>query len=141
MVARVQKKLDELRPEEILLVGDEYSPLLELQKLIEETFPYETQIATSVEAAEKFLSERNIRLIIANAEMKFVDGYEILALVAANEKFSAIPFTLTTDKKLFAQLSKISQPPPVEEESPHASRKKIASVVTSAIGYELDVRI
>ncbi|MBO4401717.1 MAG: response regulator [Selenomonadaceae bacterium] len=141
LVARVKKKLDELRPEEVLLIGEDYASLLELQKLIEETFPYETQIATSVETAEKFLSERNIRLIIANAEMKFVSGYEFLAMIAANEKFCAIPFTLTTDKKLFAHLSKIRQPPPVEEEPPHASKKKLANVVTSAIGYELDVRI
>lgn len=139
LVARVRKKLDEIRAEEILLIDSSEESLKSMQKIIEETFDYETQIATSAAAAEKILRERNIRLIIANAEMKFIEGYEILAMVAANEKFSAIPFTLTTDKKLFAQLSKISQPP--AEESLHPSKKKIANVVTSAIGYELDVRI
>ena len=137
LVTRVKKKLDEIRAEEILLIGDE-NFLKSMQKLIEENFSYETQIATSAETTEKILRERNIKLIIANAEMKFIDGYKILAMIAANEKFSAIPFTLTTDKKLFAQLSKINQPP--AEESPQFSKKKIASVVTSAIGYKLNLR-
>ena len=137
LVTRVKKKLDEIRAEEILLIGDE-NFLKSMQKLIEENFSYETQIATSAETTEKILRERNIKLIIANAEMKFIDGYKILAMIAANEKFSAIPFTLTTDKKLFAQLSKINQPP--AEESPQLSKKKIASVVTSAIGYKLNLR-
>lgn len=139
LVSRVKKKLEEILPEEILLIDGDEESLKSMQKLIEETFDYETQIATSAEAAEKILRDRNIKLIIANAEMKFVDGYEILTLLAAEEKFSAIPFTLTTDKKLFAQLAKINQPP--AEESPHASKKKLASVVTSAIGYKLNVRI
>lgn len=145
LVARVQKKLDKIHSEEILLLGEDEAELLETQSLIEENFPHEVITATSPAAAKEILRERDIKLVLASAEMKFITGFEILALLAAEEKFGAIPFALTSDKKLLELIAKI-KPAPVEETPPlplatHHEKKKIANVVTSAIGYELDVRI
>ena len=157
LIKRVEKKLAELHSQEILLLGDNESVLQKMRETIEENFPHEVLIATSVTAAEKILRETEIKLIIACAEMKFIDGFKFLALAASAEKYNSIPFALTTDDKLLETLDKINSPqpeesPPIVDEAPaeekksdtvvaHSEKKRIANVVTNLIGYELDVHI
>lgn len=148
LIARVQKELDKTLPEEILIVSGNEKELHEMQQLIEDSFSYAVFTADSAAAAEEILRRHDIKLVIASANMKFLEGFELLAFLAADEKFGAIPFALTSDKNLFALIAKV-KPSPVEKPEPaekaplatHAEKKKIANVVTSAIGYELDVRI
>ena len=158
LIKRVEKKLAEVHSEEILLLGDDEIILQAMKQLIEENFAHEALIATTIAAAEKILLEQEIKLIIANADMKFIDGFKFLALVAANEKLGAIPFALTTSDKLLEVVDKMNAPPidepkeklPPKPPSPkkipdtvvsQPEKKKIANVVTNLIGYELDVHV
>lgn len=76
--------------------------------------------------------------------MKFVDSFKIMKFISSEEKFSAIPFVLTTADKLLEVVEKINQPeveeiePPVEEiaepsaltiENPSAEEKTSESLV------------
>ena len=156
LVERVKKKLSEIHSEEILLLGDDESVLKSMQSVIEDNFPHETLIATSTAAAEKILRESEIKLIIACADMKFIDGLKFLAYLAEDESFDKIPFAVTTADKIVELIDKINLPE-VEEKSAveepevvgevaklvvtHAEKKKLAKVVPSFIGYELDVNV
>ena len=102
------------------------------------------------------MNEADIDLIIACADMKFIDGFRFLSLVASEEKFSDKPFAITTPDKIREFIDKLSSPgvieePPIEEkivEEPPAVMKiaesvivrpkksKIANVVTNLIGYQ-----
>lgn len=116
LVERVKKKLAEVHAEEILLLGDDEKKLQAMQKIIEENFSHETLTATSTSAAEKILHESDINLIIACADMKFVDGFKFLSLIASEEKFNCIPFTITTPEKIAELIEKINTPA-VEEKT------------------------
>ncbi len=179
LIERVSKKLAEEHSEEILLVGEDETELLAMRDLIEKNFPHEALIATSTAAAEEILNRQDINLIIACADMKFINGFKFLAFLA-DEKFNKIPFALTTSDKILELIDKINQPeaeePPevkevsaqieessveekiTEEKSPAvekppiveeiaespiilSEKKKLANVVTTLIGYELDVKI
>ncbi|MBQ3727404.1 MAG: response regulator [Selenomonadaceae bacterium] len=164
LIARVKKKLDEEIFKGILLLGDDEKILRAMQEVVEENFPYETLTATTAEAAEKILREAEINLIIACADMKFIDGFKFLALAAGDENFNHIPFAVTTPEKILELVEKmnapaveeepleISEPPAVEEPPPiveevaeavvvHEEKKKLAKVVTTFIGYKLDTKI
>ena len=91
LIKRVEVKLAEIHSEEILLLGDNEKILQEMRQIIEENFSHEVSIATSPATAEKILRDQKINLIIACADMKFVDGLKFLSLVAADENFGAIP--------------------------------------------------
>ena len=171
LVKRVEKKLSEIHSEEILLIGDDESELRGMKELIEENFPHEALMAANYNDAAKILRGMDFDLIIACADMKLVDGFKIMKFISSDEKFSAIPFAITTSDKLLEVVEKINQPAieeiepveekkpdesPVEEEKPsespivekipdlavtHSEKKKIANVVTNLIGYELDIHI
>ena len=169
LVKRVEKKLSEIHSEEILLIGDNEGELRGMKELIEENFDHEALTAATYSDATEILREVDFNLIIACADMKFIDGFKIMNLIASEERFSAVPFALTTADKLLEVVEKINQPeveeiePPVkeiseadapaienppieekiEEEPPvvHKEKKKIANVVTNLIGYELDIHI
>ena len=167
LVDRVKKILSEVHSEEILLLGDDEDKLQAMQSVIEDNFPHETLIATSTAAAEKILRESEIKLIIACADMKFIDGLKFLAYLAEDESFDKIPFAVTTADKIVELIDKINLPeveeesavedseaveppkveaPPIVEEVAklvvtHAEKKKLAKVVPSFIGYELDVNV
>lgn len=152
LIGRVEKKLAEQIPDNrVLLLGDDEKILQTMQTTIEENFPHEVLIATT---EEEILSAEGIDLIIALADMKFIDGVKILSLVAAEEKFKSIPFAITTPEKILELLEKINAPevdePPAIEEPPiieevaeavvvHEEKKKIANVVTNFIGYQLKI--
>ena len=172
LIARVEKKLaEEPLGAEILLVGDDENILQEMRQIIELNFNHEVSIAKSV---EEILSVGEADLIIACADMKFVDGVKILSLIASEEKFKVVPFALTTPEKLLELIEKLKpepveeppvEEPPVEEkvwskptepviekEPPiveevadsaviHKEKKKLANVITTLIGYDLDVKI
>ena len=147
LIKRVEKKLSEINSADILLIGDETTELLNMKKIIDENFPHEVRTAATFDEAAEILRDMNFDLIIASANMKFVDGFKILQFVASDEKFSAIPFALTTSDKLLEVLDKINAPqiekisetdkPPII----HGKKKKFANVVTNLIGYQLDLHI
>ena len=169
LITRVSKKLAEDKSEEVLLLGDDEKTLQAMQEVIEENFPHETIIATSIKVAEKILREQEIRLIIAQSDMKFIDGVKFLSLITSTEKLGAIPFAITTPDKILEVIDKINapaieEPPAIEEvieeisaeekaidEPPkadkvadkiiqHEEKKKLSKVVTNFIGYELDLK-
>ena len=123
LIKRVEKKFAEIHSEEILLIGDDESELRGMKELIEENFDHEALTAAIFAEATKILREREPNLIIACADMKFIDGFKILEFVGADEKFSAIPFALTTSEKLLSVINKINAPQ-VEEIEP--SKEEIA---------------
>ena len=110
LVKRVEKKLSEIHSEEILLIGDDESELRGMKELIEENFDHEALTAANFDEAKKILREMDFDLIIVCADMKFIDGFKILKLVGAEEKFSEIPFALTTSEKLLEVINKINAP-------------------------------
>lgn len=163
LVERINKKLAELAErEKILLLGDNEDTLQEMQTIIETNFNHTVSIAMS---AEEISEAGRITLLIACADMKFIDGLKILALVAEEEKFQSVPFALTTPDSLRELLEKMKAPP--EEKKPakapepkpaktsepkpvevigksavvHADKKKLGNVVTSILGYKLDRKI
>ena len=165
LVERVSKKLGELNaPEKVLIVDDDKTRLNSMRDLVEENFPYEVLIADSSAATTKILRDNNISLVIVGAAMKFIDGFEILNFMARDEKFGAIPFVVSDSSNLRGLLDKIKTAATVEETSPVESaqssekkevvpprevdnvvddrddKKKLANVVTTFIGYKLDVR-
>lgn len=185
LIKRVEKKLSEIHLEEVLIIGDDEEELRGMKEIIEENFPHEALTAANFDAATKILREMDFDLLIACADMKLVDGFKIMKFISSDEKFSAIPFAITTSDKLLEVVEKINQPEveeieslteeiaetdaptieklPVEEkasaeekiaddspslakkadDSPviHSDKKKIANVVTTLIGYELDIHI
>ena len=175
LIKRVEKKLSEIHSEEVLIIGDDEEELRGMKEIIEENFPHEALTAANFDAATKILREMDFDLVIACADMKLVDGFKIMKFISSDEKFSAIPFAITTSDKLLEVVEKINQPEveeieslteeiaetdaptieklPVEEkasaeekiadDSPviHSDKKKIANVVTTLIGYELDIHI
>ena len=185
LIKRVEKKLSEIHSEEVLIIGDDEEELRGMKEIIEENFPHEALTAANFDAATKILREIDFDLVIACADMKLVDGFKIMKFISSDEKFSAIPFAITTSCKLLEVVEKINQPEveeieslteeiaetdaptieklPVEEkafaeekvaddspslakkadDSPviHSDKKKIANVVTTLIGYELDIHI
>ena len=115
LVTRVEKKLAEEKPSaEILLIGDDAKALQGMKKIIEENFNHEALIAASYDDATKTLGDTEVNLIIACADMKFIDGFKILAFLAADKKFKAIPFAVTSSDKLLELIDKLN-PPEFEE--------------------------
>lgn len=110
LLARVEKKLAEIHSEEILLLGDDKDALTDMKKIIEENFPHEALIAANYSDAVKFLDETDFDLVIACADMKFIDGFKIMAYMARDNKFAKIPFALTTEDKLLEVVEKINLP-------------------------------
>jgi len=151
LIRRVDKKLSEVHSAEILLLGDDQTVLKGIKELIEENFEHEVLIANEIESAEKILKEQEIKLIIACADMKFINGFKFLKLVASDETLGAIPLTITTTEKLLEVIERINyiqveESPPIIEKIPAAvvsqsEKKKIAGVVTNLIGYDLDIHI
>ena len=151
LIRRVEKKLSEVHSEEILLLGDDQTVLQSMKKLIEENFEHEVLIANEIESAEKILNEQKIKLIIVCAEMKFINGFKFLKLLASDDRLEAIPLTITTTEKLLEVIerincSKIYKYSPIIEKIPAAvvsqsEKKKIVGVVTNLIGYDLDIHI
>jgi len=137
LISRVNKKFAELEPDEtILLLGTDIEELKSMQKLIEKIFDRESVIATNEAEAQKILNENKITLVVADAEIKFVDGFRILNFVSNESKLAEVPFTLTTSEKILELVEKINAPK-VEVNN----KNKLANVVTSLIGYELDVHV
>lgn len=158
LVGRVEKKLAEIHSEEILLIGDDEDTLQDMRELIEKKFSHEVLTAATYNDAVKILDSTGISLILACADMKFIDGFKVLAFVAESEKFDEIPFAVTTTDKLLEVLEKINpnfekpsdkktakKSPVIKEKSAsvedHSEQKKVANVVTNLIGYELDVHV
>lgn len=173
LITRVEKKLAEQNAKEeiILLLGDNEKKLQDMQNLVEEEFSIDGLTATSAAAAEKILHESTVSLIVACADMKFINGVQFLSLIASEEEFNSIPFAVTTTDKLVELIEKTSSPeieeepapPPVaeeksapssevekEEEKPavreevivsHEEKQKLAKVVTNFIGYSLDRKV
>lgn len=165
LVARVSKKLAEINSEEILLFGDDLETLKNMQAVIEENFPHEAIIAANLDDAIKILREQEINLVVTCADMKFIDGFKLLNFLAHEEKFSEVPFAVTTPEKLREVIDKLTPPDePAEVEKSaaepakpadkpaepartdefvtlHAEKKQVANVVTNLIGYELDLHV
>lgn len=125
LVARVNKKLAEDKSEEILLLGDNETTLKTMQKIIEENFPHETLIATTTARAEEILNGQDINLIVAHANMKFIDGVKFMSLITSSEKFSTIPFAITTSDKLLEVIDKINTPAVEETPAPKKVVKEV----------------
>ena len=119
LISRVTKKLAEVRMEEILLIGDDESVLLEMRNVIEKNFPQEALIATNYEDAVKILRNAPTELIISCADMKFTFAFKMLAFLSEEEEFSEIPFMKSTPDKILEMIDKIIQvrdeKPPVKE--------------------------
>ncbi|MBR5913343.1 MAG: response regulator [Selenomonadaceae bacterium] len=150
LINRVTKKFEELTPEQtVLLLGKNIDELHAIQDLIEKNFDYESWIALSKIDAQKILRKNQVTLMIADAEMKFVDGFKMLEFISEEEKLKNVPLALTTSKKITELLEKLKAPADeekiVEKISEHAVTPKdkngLAKVVTSLIGYELDVHV
>ena len=145
LVTRVNKKfaeLDELS-EKVLLLGTNTDELHAMQEVIEKNFDYEVLTADSPVNAKKILHDNNITLVIADANMKFIDGFQLLMFASNEKKLSGVPFVLTSSEKILELINKINAPA-VEKVAEsivvHKDKKNLARVVTNLIGYEVDVR-
>jgi CheY-like chemotaxis protein len=150
LIDRVSKKLEETEKilESILIIDGDENKLSILQEIMEENFTYKIFSTNSPEYAPRILSENNISLVIASAEMSFIEGFRLLNFMANDEKFDNVPFVLSTPENILETINKIKNPQPkktaeVENDSAivHSEKKKIANVVTNVIGYKLDKKI
>ena len=135
LVERVGKKIASENYSGILLYGDDEEILQEMREVIEKNFPHEALIATSIPKAQKILSESEIDLIIGCADMKFIRGFKFMSFLASNPAVDEIPFAVTTPDKLAELVEKINSQ--ADSKSTHEPKKKLASVVTTFIGYDL----
>ena len=143
LINRVSQKLAQERYSSVLLFGDDEEALQEMRVIIEENFPHEAIIATSIPKAQKILSETEIDLIIADASVKFLRGFKFMSFLASNAELDKIPFAITAVANLIDLVEKINLESPAEKisaEIPNsavvpAPKKKIANVVTTLIGY------
>ncbi|MBO4780237.1 MAG: response regulator [Selenomonadaceae bacterium] len=128
LVKRVSDKLAEADKltEHILAVGDDEKALNSVREFIEENFPHEVSIAANAEDAVKILAENNINLVVAMADMNFLDGFRVLNFMANNKKFAALPFVVTTQDKLaeiMDKITKVEETPPEVEEVPEVDEE------------------
>lgn len=146
LIERVTKKLEEtLSVETILLVDNDADNLDTMQKVLVEHFNHDVLTAKNAEDAVKILRGSEVTLIIAGADMNFLDGFKLLKFIADDKKFADVPFAVTTADKLRETLDKLADNEPVEEIDDTAvaveDKSRLANVVTTAIGYKLDVKI
>lgn len=139
LIDRVSKKLIEETGNKVLVIADENN-LAEWQSVLTNNFSHEFIIKTSNEDAVKVLREIEISLVVVSADLKFIDGYEVLNFMAGNEKFGSIPLVVTAPNKLIEMLEKIKPPAPAPENS-HENKNKIVHVVTNGIGYKLNFKV
>ena len=139
LAERVGKKLIEIDRsiEHVLIIGDDTGELADMQHTIEDNFPHEVLTAATVDAAEKILSERNITLVVACADMKFANGFRVLNFMTAKEKFNAVPFAVMNADNIRDTLAKLN--PTEAASSPQKSstaikdKKKLTDAVTVVI--------
>jgi len=93
-----------------LLIGDDITELLNMKKIIDKNFPYDVRTAATFDEAAEILRDMNFKLIVASANMKFVDGFNIMKFLSADKKFSAIPFALATSDEILEVVDKINVP-------------------------------
>lgn len=143
LVKRVTKKLEELEPEQkILILSDSEKELQKMSEVIEKNFEYEILKSTSEAEMEKILSKNEISLVIIDSRMKFLEGYKFLKKLSGNEKIDKIPVAITNSEKINEVIEKINSPK-IEEETViiTENKNKLAHVVTNLIGYELDLKV
>ena len=95
------------------------------------------------------MSETEIDLIIADANVKFIRGIKFMSFLASNAELDKIPFAVTAVANLIDLVEKINLESPEEKISEagtdsaviQTSKKKIANVVTTFIGYDFDIKI
>ena len=144
LINRVSQKLAQERYSSVLLFGDDEEILQEMRVIIEENFPHEAIIATSIPKAQKILSESEIDLIIADASVKFLRGFKFMSFLANNAELDKIPFAITAVANLIDLVEKINLESPAEKisaEIPNsavvpAPKNKMINVVTTLIGYD-----
>ena len=170
LIKRVKDKLAEADKltEHVLIIGNDADTLKSVREFVEENFPHEVFTASTAYDALKILTEEKVNLVVALADMKFLDGFRVLNFLAHNKKFAELPLIITAQAKLGEILDKITEveevsevdkePPEVEKvpkddkvlsivekvsnsASTRSEKKKIANVVTNLIGYEIDVHI
>ena len=144
LVERVSKKLVD-NVETVLLVDNDADTLDAMQKVLAEHFSHDVLTAANAQDAIKILRGSEITLIIAGANMNFLDGFKLLKFIAADKKFADVPFAVTTAEKLRETLDKLADNDPVEDiddtDAAVEDKSRLANVVTTAIGYKLDVKI
>lgn len=128
LVARVERKLAEEPPStEVVIIGDDYKVLKSLKEIIESNFNHEVLIATSYGDAIEILRKTKTSLIIVSGDMRFIDGFKLLAYITSEERFKGVPLAVTTIDKVLRLVDKLNQiedeksllikiPPKVEEE-------------------------
>lgn len=110
LIARVEKKLAEEPPRtEVLIIGDEYKVLKSLKEIIESNFKHEVSISADYDDAIQVLNETKTSLIILSGDMRFVDGFKLLAHIASNDKFKGTPLAVTTLDKIMRLVDKLNQ--------------------------------
>ena len=146
LIQRVSQKLAQERYSMILLFGDDEEALQEMRTIIEDNFPHEAIIATSIPKARKILSETEIDLIIADANVKFIRGIKFLSFLTNAEEFKKIPFAVTATANLIDLVYKLNFESPEEKISEsiatpaviHKSKRKLADGVTTFLGYNFN---
>ena len=110
LIKRVEKIFEEINSADILLIGDDITELRVMKKIIDEKFPYDVRTAATFDEAAELLRDMNFKLIVASANMKFVDGFNIMKFLSADKKFSVIPFALATSDEILEVVDKINVP-------------------------------
>lgn len=146
LVARVTKKFAELEPEKkVLIFGKLSNELEKMQSIIETNFDYETLTVSNELDAKKILRQNEIALVIVDSNIKFIDAFWILKYFAADENLNKIPVAVTNAENLIELVEKITAPKMDESVAKsvviNTEKNKLAKVVTSLIGYKLDVHI
>ena len=145
LVKRVGKKL--IPVDKILIIDEDEKNLKIMQNLLEEHFHYKILAVSSATEAISTLSANEIKLVIASSDMKFISGFKILDFMAKINKFTKIPFVLTTSDDLVKMVERIEriETEEIEESTDpvinQPNKNKIVNIVTNIIGYKLDKRV
>ena len=97
LVDRVSKKLGPITNKStstILLIDDDPDDLKQAKTLIENTLPHEVLTASSGIDGMESLRKNKINLVIASAEMKFINGFRIADFIKGDASLRNIPIFL-----------------------------------------------
>lgn len=110
LIDRVSRKLAETSPVagKILLFDENRYTLTKMLDAVESISPYQIDIVLSADEAIEILNTTKVNLIIAGADMKFISGFKLLDFMTRDEKFSKIPFLITTPDEILDAFSKIN---------------------------------
>ncbi|MBR6013997.1 MAG: response regulator [Selenomonadaceae bacterium] len=110
LIDRVSKQLvikKDIMQAKILIVDEDEDNLKSLTRILENHFPHQVLIADSGISGMEILRKTDVNLVIANTEMRFINGFKILDFMHKDVKLQKIPVVLVLNDDDSEMLAKV----------------------------------